>query len=92
MSSSLYWRPVPAGPEGERLGAGNQLKYAISRSLFDHDGSFSSEWVTVDEEFVPFLRGVSAAARDRSPDLHLEAEQLIALIERHGAVQLRTSQ
>jgi hypothetical protein len=90
MSSSLYWRPVPSAPEGELLGTGNQLKYAISRDLFETDGSWSAGWVTVDVEFIPFLRGVSAAA-GRNTDLRLEAGELIELIEQHGSVQLRTS-
>jgi hypothetical protein len=91
MSSSLYWRPVPSAPEGELLGMGNQLKYAVSPDLFEHDGSCSSDWVTVDAEFVTFLRGVAAGSGNNT-GLRLEAEDLIRLIEQHGAVQLRTSQ
>lgn len=87
MSSSMYWRPVPSAPDGEPLG--DMLKRAISHELFDHDGSCSSDWATVDAKFVPFLRGVVAAAW-YDPGLRQEAEELIQLIAQHGVVQLRT--
>lgn len=86
MSPSLYWRPAT---EGERLG--DQLKHAVSPDLFGHDGNCTSDWVTVDAEFVPFLRDAAATAVGRNWDLRLEAEDLIRLIEQYGSVQLRTS-
>lgn len=86
MSSSLYWRPVPSAPDGEPFG--DHLKFAISPVLFDHDGSCSSNWVTVDAKFVPFLRGVVVAGWYNST-LRQEAEELIELIAQHEVVQLR---
>lgn len=89
MSTSLYWRPVPNTPAGNRLG--DALKYALAGEVFHHDGSLSSDWVTVDKSLVPFLRGVIAAARrDADRGLRADAAELIELIENHGAVQLST--
>jgi hypothetical protein len=87
MSTNLYWRPVPNVPEGNRLG--DQLKYVIAREVFNHDGSLSSDWISIDKTMLPFLRGVLAVAA--SGPLYDQTKELIDLIKTHGAVQLSTS-
>jgi hypothetical protein len=87
MSTNLYWRPVPNTPEGNQLG--DQLKYVIAHEVFNHDGSLTSDWVTVGKTMLPFLRGVLSVAA--TGPLHDQAEELFNLITDHGAVQIRTS-
>jgi hypothetical protein len=85
VSTSLYWRPVPADPDGEYLG--DQLKFVLARHWFDHDGSLSSEWVTVSKNLIPFLEGVRAVG---GPTLLAESARLIDLLRCHDEIQRRS--
>lgn len=85
MATNLFWRPV--NHEGECLGY--ELKFALSPSVFGHDGSLSSDWTEVNASLVPFLQGVIAGAPPKS-DRSKEAKALIRLIEKHGSVEIAT--
>jgi len=82
MSTNLYWRPLPKNPDGEFLGY--QLKFILAPCLWDHDGSLSAEWTTVGPDALDFLRGVAACGDKRGE----EAQRLIDLIEKYGAVEI----
>lgn len=83
MSTSLHWRPVPKEKKDSYLGY--QLKFHIAEKLWGHDGSLNSEWEEVDSDWIPFLEGIASAGEK---ELAGEAEKLIELIKKHGAVQL----
>lgn len=80
MSSSLHWRPVVE--DGRYLGDG--LKF-ILRERFG--GGMFGEWQHLDRSDLDFLQGVAAAAGNR--EIGEEAKKLIALIEKHGAIEVR---
>lgn len=86
MSTSLCWRPVPTEPDGLSLGAGVSLKRILVQEIWGHDGSVGTEWTTVDESLIPFLRGVAASSVEYVKE---DAENMIDLINRRGQVQLR---
>lgn len=76
MSSSLQWKPAfPA--EGGTLDY--ELKRAISRRLWDTDGSTGHGEATVTRADLPYLEGLRDAGVKG-------AQKLIDLIEKHEAV------
>jgi len=77
MSSNLYWRPVDVN--AERLP--KSLKFAISRRLWDTDGSCGSGEAVMSVNDIPYLEGLRDAGVDG-------AKELIGHIEKHGAVIL----
>lgn len=80
MSSTLYWRPAPKDvPPAESLPF--ELKKAIARRFWDHDGSLHGEEIEVDTEGVPYLEGLSDAGVDG-------ADELLQAIREHGRVLL----
>lgn len=80
MSSTLYWRPAPKDvPPAESLPF--ELKKAIARRLWDHDGSLHGDEVTIGSDMVPYLEGLEDAGVDG-------AVELIKAIRDHGSVLL----
>jgi hypothetical protein len=79
MSMGLYWRLV-APIEGAHLS--QALKYAISRELWDHDGTLGGD-ATLSAEHIGFLRGMAAAGND---EVRKDCRTLVEAIEKHGAV------
>lgn len=81
MSSNLYWRPTT--PEGKHFG------YSLKFALREHWGQpYIGEWVTVDANLVPVLRGIIVGA-GKDSDLAKEAQVLIDLIEKHGEIDIK---
>ena len=79
MSMDLYWRPV-VPIEGQHLS--RALKYAISRKLWDHDGTLGGE-ATLSDDSIPFLEGMIAAGGE---EIRRDCQTLIDAIKKHGAV------
>lgn len=80
MSSTLHWRPT--NHDGESLG--DPLKF-ILRKRFG-DGSIS-DWTEIGTESLDFLDGVLATVNDKQ--LAGEVKALVALIEKHGTIEVR---
>ncbi len=78
MSSTLMWRIV-APQEGESLPY--QLKRIISRRLWDTDGTIGHGVAIAGPELLPYLEGLSDSGIDG-------ANELIAIIKKHGEVEL----
>lgn len=78
MSSALMWRPV-VPIEGYRLP--NELKYTISRKLWDTDGSMGGGEVILTASDLPYIEGLRDAGTKG-------ADELIEAIKKHGAVIL----
>lgn len=83
MSTSIYWRPKPKELKDSYLGY--ELKWHL-RSLWGHDGSLGSEWITVDKDLIPYLRGIESAG---DKNVSKQARKLIGLIEKHNEVQIK---
>ena len=80
MSSTLYWRPAPKDvPPAE--GLPYELKKAIARRFWDHDGSLHGDEIEVGAAEVPYLEGLSDGGVDG-------AEELLQAIREHGRVLL----
>ena len=79
MSMDLYWRPV-IPIEGQHLS--RALKYAISRELWDHDGTLGGA-ATLSTAHVGFLRGMAAAGNE---EVSKDCRTLVEAIEKHGAI------
>lgn len=76
MSSSLMWRPAHPVESGTLP---RELKYPLSRRLWDTDGSTGHGDAVVDAGHIPYLEGLRDAGVKG-------ADELIKLIETHGAV------
>lgn len=81
--SHVHWRPTAKDSY-----LGYDIKWAIARKLWDHDGTLTSDWTAVSRDMIPFLEGVVAGDRARDSELTAEVQKLIALIEQHGTVEL----
>ena len=81
MSMDLYWRPV-VPIEGQHLS--RELKYTISRELWDHDGTIGGN-ATLSAEHIGFLRGMAAAGKE---EVRKDCRTLVEAIEKHGAVEV----
>ena len=77
MSSNLMWKPETQANGSLPYG----LKRAISRRLWDTDGSCGGGCATVDKDDIEFLKGLAAAKVDG-------ASELINLINKHGRIVL----
>lgn len=80
MSTSLYWRPAPKDvPPADTLPS--ELKKALARRYWDHDGSMWADEREFDSADVPYLEGLRDAGLDG-------AAELIAAIKKHGRVEV----
>jgi len=77
MSSSLMWKPV----QEAKGSLPNELKWAISRRLWDTDGSCGHGVVIVDSSYIGYLKGLRDAGING-------ADELINLIKEHGEIEL----
>lgn len=77
VSTGLKWRPAVPLPDAEQLAY--ELKRALGRRLWGHDGSLHGDDQEVGSEFVPYLEGLVDAGLT-------SAQDLIDAIERHGRV------
>jgi hypothetical protein len=78
MSTNLFWRPIP---DDEPLPY--VLKQLLGRKIWD-DGGLHGEWTEIGRELLPWLEGV----RDAGGEVGTEAQQLIALINVHGTIEV----
>jgi hypothetical protein len=85
MSTSLYWRLVPKPAEH---GLSNELKYRISKRLWDHDGTLGSGWTTIGPEWLPYLQGLLDGAEGQA--LKTDVLTIIEMITTHGEIELAT--
>jgi hypothetical protein len=77
MSSTLMWKP-----SGNAVGhLPDELKRAISRKLWDTDGSCGGDVATVGAGDIDYLQGLQDGGVEG-------AAELIELIEKHGEVDL----
>ncbi len=77
MSSTLCWKPETAA-EGSLP---YELKRAISRKLWDTDGSCGGGEIVVKADLIPYLEGLRDAGIEG-------ADELIRLITEHGRIVL----
>lgn len=75
----MYWRPVSPKPEGEYVD--DDVRRALARRLWDHDGSLSSDPHELSKADLPYLEGL----RDGGTK---DAQNLIDAIRKHGAVEV----
>lgn len=81
MSTSLYWRPsIP-----ERNYLGKDLKFVIAPKYWGHDGSLGGDPYTFTADDVEYLSGIKDSA---DKEVAGEAEALIELIKKYGAVEV----
>lgn len=78
MSTSLYWRPVPKDPPPSRE-LSYELKKAIARRLWGHDGSLCGAEVEVDAGMALYLEGLVDAGVPG-------ADELLDAVREHGRV------
>lgn len=77
LTLSLYWRPLV--PQ-EKKSLPYELKYAISRRWFGHDGSLKGSAIT-DEDSIHYLNGLA--------DANVKgAKELIEAINQYGEVEV----
>lgn len=76
MSTNLHW-----APPNQSKTLSKELKRAISRKLWDTNGSYGSGKVTVDHSDIQYIE----ALRDMEVE---DAGLLIDLIEAHGSIEL----
>lgn len=83
MSSTLRWRPT--NHEGEYLG--DQLKFILRKRY----GGIVSEWVELGRSDIQYLEGVAVGAQSmpNRSGLEQEVRAVIALINKHGAIEVR---
>lgn len=80
MSSSLYWRAAPkALPPKHDLPS--ELKYAIARRFWGHDGSLYGDEIEMDKSSIGYLEGLVDGGVDG-------AQELIDAIRKETVVQL----
>lgn len=77
MSSALMWRPE--APDGEPLP--KELKFRLSRRLWDTDGSCGHGEARMNASDIPYLEGMRDAGVKG-------AQELIDAITTHGTVIL----
>ena len=83
MSTNLYWRPILPEPDGECLS--KALKFAISRKLWDTDGSCGSGEQVLTEAHISFLEGMMVVG---SVEIVRDCQTLIDAINKYGAISL----
>jgi hypothetical protein len=71
------WKPV----EEAKGHLPDELKYKLSRKLWDTDGSCGNGPAVVDERIIPYLEGLRDAGIKG-------ADKLIKLIQEHGSIEL----
>lgn len=81
MSTNPYWRPI-IPDQGHVLP--KDVKYALSRKYFNHDGSLSGSTSLTDSD-IPFLEGVIAGTNN--PDVKRGVKTLIDAIRQYDAVE-----
>ena len=80
VSSSLYWKPAPKDePHPEDLPY--ELKKAIARRYWDHDGSLNGDEILLGAADLPYLQGLVDGGVTG-------ASELLAAVCEHGAVIL----
>lgn len=84
MSSTLHWRPT--NYKGEHLG--DTLKFPLRSWLDGNHGGIISDWTEIGRSAIPWLEGLIAGAGSKS-QTGLEAQELIDLLHKHGAVEIR---
>lgn len=81
MSKSLYWTPPPSEVKEHAI---DYLRYEIAR-YYDEDYNGDSWSETVDDDLIPFLKGIVAAGTDQKKE---DAQELIDAIKKYGKVCL----
>jgi hypothetical protein len=78
MSRIMYWRvPVPQTYDCLSF----ELKKAVARRYWDHEGLLSGNWIILQDDEIPYLQGIADAG---IPDV----EKLIELIRKHKIVEI----
>lgn len=83
MSASMHWRPVYPKPEGEYVE--DEVRRALARRLWNHDGSLVSDPSQLDKDDLPYLEGLRDGL---SGDGATSAQDLIDAIRKHGSVEI----
>lgn len=78
MSLSLYWQPVPE-PQPEDVPG--DLDWLLRQRYWDAQGYPRTDPVDLDSRDIAWLEGLRDAGKDG-------AEELIAIIRKHGTIRL----